>query len=140
MVVSRGYIQSVLTDLRIQKLMEWAKDTYSPDEFLWATIQRLQDVPGSQWPHRIYDMTEMTAIARLVKWIDMEGQRGSQHAAYPECQGHYVREVCVFGVGDLHWLVQQHHLFANKFDMDSDPIAVFCLEEYLRLKALAMID
>lgn len=83
-------------------------------------------------------MTEMTAIARLVKWTDMEGQHGS--AAYPECQGHHVREVCVFGVGDLRWLIEQHHLFANKFDMDSDPIAVFCLEKHLRLRALAMSD
>lgn len=139
-MVNRGFIHSVLTDLRIQKLMEWAKDTYSPDEFLWATIQRLHAVPGSQWPNRMHDMTEITAIARLVKWIDMEGLEGSPHAAYPECQGHHVREVCVFGVGDLQWLVQQHHLFANKFDMDSDPIAVFCLEKYLRLRTLAMID
>lgn len=139
-VVNRGYVHSVLTDSRIQKLIEWSKDTYSPDEFLWASIQRMHDVPGSRWPHRIYDTSELTAISRLVKWAEMEGQQGSDYAAYTECQGRHVREVCVFGVGDLQWLVQQHHLFANKFDMDNDAIAIFCLEKYLRLKALAMID
>lgn len=71
-------------------------------------------------------------------WTD--GPQGSRHAAYSKCQAHYVREVCVFGVGDLQWLIHQHHHFGNKFDMDSDPIAVFCLERYLRLKALAMTD
>lgn len=139
-VVNRGYIHSVLTDSRIHKLMEWGKDTYSPDEFLWASIQRLPDVPGSQWPHRVYDTSELTAIARLVKWIELEGEQGSHHAAYTRCQGHHVREVCVFGVGDLTWLVQQHHLFANKFDVDNDAIAVLCLEKYLRQRALAMTD
>uniref|UniRef100_A0A4W6GB73 Uncharacterized protein n=1 Tax=Lates calcarifer TaxID=8187 RepID=A0A4W6GB73_LATCA len=46
-VVNRGYIHSVLKDNRILALIEWAKDTYSPDEFLWATIQRIPGVPGS---------------------------------------------------------------------------------------------
>lgn len=63
-----------------------------------------------------------------------------QCAAYTGCQGHHVRDVCVFGVGDLHWLVQQHHLFANKLEMDNDAMAVLCLEKSLRLRALAMID
>uniref|UniRef100_A0A8C4EKF8 Beta-1,3-galactosyl-O-glycosyl-glycoprotein beta-1,6-N-acetylglucosaminyltransferase n=1 Tax=Dicentrarchus labrax TaxID=13489 RepID=A0A8C4EKF8_DICLA len=46
-VVNRGYIRSVLEDNRVLALIEWAKDTYSPDEFLWATIQRIPGVPGS---------------------------------------------------------------------------------------------
>ncbi|XP_075903317.1 beta-1,3-galactosyl-O-glycosyl-glycoprotein beta-1,6-N-acetylglucosaminyltransferase-like [Nelusetta ayraudi] len=138
-VASRGYVHSVLNDLRIQKLIEWANDTYSPDEFLWATIQRIPGVPGSKWPSQKYDMTDINAIARLVKWQEQEGQQGSLDAVYPECQGNHVRSICVYGVGDLYWLLQQNHLFANKFDMDSDPVAVFCLEKYLRLKALAMI-
>ncbi|XP_075903177.1 beta-1,3-galactosyl-O-glycosyl-glycoprotein beta-1,6-N-acetylglucosaminyltransferase-like isoform X1 [Nelusetta ayraudi] len=138
-VASRGYVHSVLKDLRIQKLLEWANDTYSPDEFLWATIQRIPGVPGSKWPSRKYDMTDINAIARLVKWQGHEGQQGSLDAVYPECQGNHVRGICVYGVGDLRWLLQQHHLFANKFDMDSDPVAVFCLEKYLRLKALATV-
>ncbi|XP_075903034.1 beta-1,3-galactosyl-O-glycosyl-glycoprotein beta-1,6-N-acetylglucosaminyltransferase-like [Nelusetta ayraudi] len=138
-VASRGYVHSVLNDLRIQKLIEWANDTYSPDEFLWATIQRLPGIPGSKWPSQKYDMTDINAIARLVKWQEQEGQQGSLDAVYPECQGNHVRSICVYGVGDLYWLLQHNHLFANKFDMDSDPVAVFCLEKYLRLKALAMI-
>uniref|UniRef100_UPI0037E979B5 beta-1,3-galactosyl-O-glycosyl-glycoprotein beta-1,6-N-acetylglucosaminyltransferase-like n=1 Tax=Semicossyphus pulcher TaxID=241346 RepID=UPI0037E979B5 len=136
-VVNRGFIRSVLEDERIQALIEWSKDTYSPDEFLWATIQRIPGVPGSTWPNQKYDMNDMNAIARLVKWEWHEGSQGS--AAYPECQGDHVRGICVYGAGDVKWLLEQRHLFANKFDTDRDPIAVYCLEKYLRKKALAAL-
>ncbi|XP_037337994.2 beta-1,3-galactosyl-O-glycosyl-glycoprotein beta-1,6-N-acetylglucosaminyltransferase-like [Pungitius pungitius] len=130
-VVNRGYVRSVLEDSRIPALIEWSKDTFIPDETFWATIQRLPGVPGSKRPHPKYDMTDMNAIVRMVKWQGHEG------TVYPECHGHHVRDVCVYGFGDVQWLLQQHHLFANKFDTDIDPIAVYCLEKYLREKALA---
>ncbi len=129
----------MLEDQRISVLMEWAKDAYSPDEFLWATIQRIPGVPGSTWPNSKYDMTDINAMARLVKWQWHEGSQGSLEAVYPKCQGNHVRAVCVYGVGDLQWMLEQHHLFANKFDIDTDPIAMYCLERYLRQKALAEI-
>ncbi|XP_051807021.1 beta-1,3-galactosyl-O-glycosyl-glycoprotein beta-1,6-N-acetylglucosaminyltransferase-like [Acanthochromis polyacanthus] len=136
-VVCRGYIRSVLEDDRILKLIEWGKDTYSPDEFLWATIQRMPGVPGSTRPHGKYDMSDMNAIARLVKWHALEGPQESLNAVYSECNGNHVREVCVYGAGDLQWMIAQPHLFANKFDINTDPIAIYCLEKYLRQKALA---
>ncbi|XP_061585998.1 beta-1,3-galactosyl-O-glycosyl-glycoprotein beta-1,6-N-acetylglucosaminyltransferase-like [Cololabis saira] len=138
-VVSRGYIRSVLEDGKIQSLIEWFKDTYSPDENIWATIQRVPGVPGSRWPHRKHDMTDMNAFARLVKWDSHEGSQDSMNAVYPACQGHHMRNICVYGTGDLQWLIEQHHFFANKFDTDIDPIAVYCLEKYLRKKAIDAI-
>ena len=139
-VVSRGYIRSVLEDGRVLALMEWAKDTYSPDEFLWATIQRMPGVPGSTRPHSKYDMSDLNAIARLVKWQLHEGSQDSPDAVYPECQGSHVRAICVYGAGDLKWMLKHHHLFANKFDIDTDPVAVYCLEKYLRKRALSELQ
>lgn len=138
-VVSRGYIRSVLEDKRVHVLIEWAKDTYSPDEFLWATIQRISGVPGSRRPHVKYDMTDLNAIARLVKWQGHEGPNESLDAVYPACEGRHMRGICVYGVGDLWWVLEQHHLFANKFDTEFDPFVIYCLEKYLRRKALANI-
>uniref|UniRef100_A0A3Q3XGL7 Glucosaminyl (N-acetyl) transferase 3, mucin type n=1 Tax=Mola mola TaxID=94237 RepID=A0A3Q3XGL7_MOLML len=138
-VVNRGYVRSVLESEQVQALIEWAKDTYSPDEFLWATIQRIPGVPGSTWPNRKYDMTDVNAITRLVKWRWHEGIHGSPGAVYPKCHGRHLREICVYAAGDLQWMLEQHHLFANKFDTDSDPIAIYCLEKYLRHKALSEI-
>ncbi|MBN3297856.1 GCNT1 acetylglucosaminyltransferase, partial [Amia calva] len=134
-VVTRSFVRHVIEEEKILKFIEWAKDTYSPDEFLWATLQRISSVPGSFPISSRYDMTDMNSIARFVKWSYFEGAV-AQGAMYPPCTGIHVRSVCVYGVGDLNWMLQQHHLFANKFDTDVDPIAIQCLEEHLRHKSL----
>ncbi|XP_006835071.1 PREDICTED: beta-1,3-galactosyl-O-glycosyl-glycoprotein beta-1,6-N-acetylglucosaminyltransferase [Chrysochloris asiatica] len=134
-VVNRNYVGYVLENEKIQKFMEWAKDTYSPDEYLWATIQRIPDVPGALPSNDKYDTSDMHAFARFVKWHYFEGDV-SKGAPYPPCSGIHVRSVCVFGAGDLNWMLRKHHLFANKFDTDVDFFAIQCLDEHLRRKAL----
>ncbi|KAM6170653.1 beta-1,3-galactosyl-O-glycosyl-glycoprotein beta-1,6-N-acetylglucosaminyltransferase [Rhynchocyon petersi] len=134
-VVSRNYVRYVLENEKIHNFMEWAKDTYSPDEYLWATIQRIPGVPGALPLSHKYDMSDMHAMARFVKWQYFEGNV-SRGAPYPPCSGVHVRSVCVFGAGDLNWMLRTHHLFANKFDTDVDLIAIQCLDEHLRRKAL----
>ncbi|XP_074850845.1 beta-1,3-galactosyl-O-glycosyl-glycoprotein beta-1,6-N-acetylglucosaminyltransferase [Carettochelys insculpta] len=134
-VVSRKFVEYVLTNSKILEFIEWAKDTYSPDEHLWATVQRIPEVPGAVSSSDKYDVSDMNALARFVKWHYFEGDM-SKGAPYPPCSGIHVRSVCVFGVGDLNWMLQKHHLFANKFDTDVDPFAIQCLEEHLRHKAL----
>ncbi|XP_060927163.1 beta-1,3-galactosyl-O-glycosyl-glycoprotein beta-1,6-N-acetylglucosaminyltransferase 3-like [Limanda limanda] len=37
-VVSRGFIRSVLEDSRVPALMEWGKDTFIPDEMFWLCL------------------------------------------------------------------------------------------------------
>ncbi|XP_061483632.1 beta-1,3-galactosyl-O-glycosyl-glycoprotein beta-1,6-N-acetylglucosaminyltransferase [Rhineura floridana] len=134
-VVSRRFVEYVLENSKILTFVEWAKDTYSPDEYLWASIQRIPEVPGAVSASDKYDVSDMNALARFVKWHYFEGDV-SQGAPYPPCNGVHIRSVCVFGVGDLNWMLRKHHFFANKFDTDIDPFAVQCLEEYLRDKAL----
>ncbi|XP_032807471.2 beta-1,3-galactosyl-O-glycosyl-glycoprotein beta-1,6-N-acetylglucosaminyltransferase-like [Petromyzon marinus] len=134
-VVTRAFVEHVLSDPTARALIEWEKDTFSPDEHLWATLQRLPGVPGSSPPHDKYDVQDMMAIARLVRWSYMEGDT-LQGAAYPPCRGTVVRWVCVNGVGDLPWALRQHHLFVNKVDSAVDDVAVHCLERHLRSKAL----
>ncbi|KAJ8413949.1 hypothetical protein AAFF_G00065470 [Aldrovandia affinis] len=137
-VVSRGFVQFVLEDPRAARLIEWAKDGYSPDEFLWATIQRMPGVPGSIPINNRYDVTDVNSLSRLVKWQYFEGVE-SKGAMYPPCSGQHVRAICVYGAGDLGWMLQKPQLFANKFDTDSDPFVVRCLEKHLRSKALKEI-
>lgn len=132
-VVSRDFVRYVLEDPKAQVLMSWINDTYSPDEFIWATMQRIPGVPGFLRAHTKFDVTDIYSIARLIKWA---GHEGALDAVYPACQGIHIREICVYGVGDLQWILAQHHLFANKFDTDFDPIVIRCLEKYLRHKAL----
>lgn len=70
-VVNRGFVRAVLEDSNVLALIRWDNETWSPDEFLWATIQRLPGVPGSMRPK--LDMTDMHALSRLVKWLWYKG-------------------------------------------------------------------
>ncbi|XP_044518381.1 beta-1,3-galactosyl-O-glycosyl-glycoprotein beta-1,6-N-acetylglucosaminyltransferase 3 [Gracilinanus agilis] len=134
-VASRDFIQHLFTNPDAQKLIEWVKDTYSPDEHLWATLHRMPSMPGSVPHHEKYHTSDLNAIARFVKWQGMDGDI-SNGAPYPRCTGTYQRGVCVFGAGDLRFMLQSHHLLANKFDPKIDDNALQCLEEYLRYKAI----
>uniref|UniRef100_A0A671T426 Glucosaminyl (N-acetyl) transferase 3, mucin type n=1 Tax=Sinocyclocheilus anshuiensis TaxID=1608454 RepID=A0A671T426_9TELE len=79
---------------------------------------RMPSVPGSNPPNIKYQQSDMNAIARLVKWSYHEGDLKSG-APYPPCTGMHRQAMCVYGAGDLKWIVQQHHLLANKFDPET---------------------
>lgn len=134
-VVTRAFVKHVMQDREIQKFKEWEEDTYSPDEHFWATLQRMPSVPGSTPANVKYDMSDMRALARVVKWSYEAGDVNNGAPYYP-CTGVYRRAICVYGAGDLQWLLRQHHIFANKFDPEIDDIAIRCLESVLYLKAL----
>uniref|UniRef100_A0A8B9QWH4 Beta-1,3-galactosyl-O-glycosyl-glycoprotein beta-1,6-N-acetylglucosaminyltransferase 3 n=1 Tax=Anas platyrhynchos TaxID=8839 RepID=A0A8B9QWH4_ANAPL len=104
----------------VTRFLEWAKDTYSPDEHVWATLTRVPGVPGALPHNDKFELSDMNALPRLVKWQYLEGDT-SKGAPYPPCTGRYQRA---------------HHLLANKFDPQVDDAAIQCLEEHLRHRAL----
>ncbi|OCT87011.1 beta-1,3-galactosyl-O-glycosyl-glycoprotein beta-1,6-N-acetylglucosaminyltransferase 3 [Xenopus laevis] len=134
-VVCRNFVEHIFENPKALTLIEWAKDTYSPDEHLWATLNRMPGVPGSSPYNDKYEKSDMNAFARMVKWQFLEGDI-ADGAPYPPCTGTHRRAVCVYGTGDLYWLLEQHHVLANKFDPNVDNIALQCLEEYLRYKTV----
>lgn len=136
-VTTRDFVKHVIQDQTVRKFLDWEKDTYSPDEHLWATLQRMPSVPGSVPAHIKYDHSDIQALARLVKWSYLAGDTRNG-APYAPCTGVYRRAVCVYGAGDLPWILKQHHFFANKFDPEVDDIAIRCLETVLHFKALGL--
>ena len=48
--------------------------------------------------------------------------------------GYYRHGICVFGIGDLGWLLRQNQLFANKFDDHKDDLVLQCLEDWLKMR------
>lgn len=50
--------------------------------------------------------------------------------------GQYIRDICVYGIGDLPWLIKSESMFANKFETASFPEALDCLELWHRHKVL----
>ncbi|XP_017672502.1 PREDICTED: beta-1,3-galactosyl-O-glycosyl-glycoprotein beta-1,6-N-acetylglucosaminyltransferase 3 [Lepidothrix coronata] len=134
-VVTRGFVRHLFENPTAQKFLEWSKDTYSPDEHVWATLNRMPGVPGAVPHNDKFQLSDMNALPRLVKWAYLEGDP-SKGAPYPPCTGRHQRSVCIYGAGDLPWMLQQHHLLANKFDPEVDDAAILCLEEHLRHRAL----
>lgn len=50
--------------------------------------------------------------------------------------GQYIRDICVYGIGDLPWLIEKESMFANKFETANFPEALDCLELWHRHKVL----
>ncbi|XP_048204444.1 N-acetyllactosaminide beta-1,6-N-acetylglucosaminyl-transferase isoform X1 [Perognathus longimembris pacificus] len=121
--LTREFVNFIFSDSRAIDLLQWSKDTYSPDEHFWVTLNRIPGVPGAM-PNGSW-----TGNLRAVKWMDMENKHGG-------CHGHYVHGICIYGNGDLKWLINSQNLFANKFELNTYPLTVECLELRLRERTL----
>ncbi|KAE8285362.1 Beta-1,3-galactosyl-O-glycosyl-glycoprotein beta-1,6-N-acetylglucosaminyltransferase 4 [Larimichthys crocea] len=126
-VLSRAFVEYTSRSIVVKDFLAWSEDTYSPDEHFWATLVRLEGVPGAV-PRNQPDITDLMSKTRLVKWQYLEGN------LYPPCTGTHVRSVCIYGAGELRWLLNYGHWFANKFDFNVDPVLIQCLEEKLAEK------
>ncbi|XP_029287966.1 beta-1,3-galactosyl-O-glycosyl-glycoprotein beta-1,6-N-acetylglucosaminyltransferase 7 [Cottoperca gobio] len=122
--LTRAFVDFVLNSPIAQDLLEWSKDTFSPDEHYWVTLNHIKEAPGSHvdggW----------TGDIRAIKWKDQEGR------VHNGCKGHYVRDICIYGVEDLPWIVYGNSMFANKFESNTFPEALDCLEQWHRNKVL----
>ncbi|XP_072405701.1 beta-1,3-galactosyl-O-glycosyl-glycoprotein beta-1,6-N-acetylglucosaminyltransferase-like [Chiloscyllium punctatum] len=118
-MASREFVGHVFDSAEIQAFLKWSEDTYSPDEHVWATLHRMPNVPGSIPSTQAATRT----LGRAVKW-SFEAGDVARGALYPPCTGRYRHLVCVYGAGDLHWVVRQRCFFANKFDPNMDNTAV----------------
>ncbi|KAI4890381.1 hypothetical protein NFI96_029126 [Prochilodus magdalenae] len=122
--LTRAFVEYVLNSLVAKDLLEWSKDTYSPDEHYWVTLNHVKDAPGSNihggWEGDI----------RAIKWRDQEG------AAHQGCNGRYVRDICIYATEDLPWVIEKNSMFANKFESSRFPEALDCLEQWHRHKVL----
>lgn len=126
-VLSREFVEYMQSSEVVKDFLAWSEDTYSPDEHFWGTLVRLPGVPG-EIPRSQQDITDLMSKTRLVKWSYLE------ESLYPPCTGDHVRSVCIYGVGEMRWLLNYGHWFANKFDPKVDPIIIQCLEENLQKK------
>ncbi|XP_060045157.1 N-acetyllactosaminide beta-1,6-N-acetylglucosaminyl-transferase isoform X2 [Erinaceus europaeus] len=134
--LSREFTDFVLRDPRAVDLLQWSKDTFSPDEHFWVTLNRIPGVPGSM-PNASW-----AGNLRAIKWMDMQDKHGGCHGpggiglqlgnfeGYNSARraGHYVHGICIYGNGDLKWLLNSQSLFANKFELSTYPLTLECLE------------
>ncbi|XP_071511975.1 beta-1,3-galactosyl-O-glycosyl-glycoprotein beta-1,6-N-acetylglucosaminyltransferase 4-like [Diadema antillarum] len=116
--LSRKFVEYVLREDIPRRFLEWLRDSWSPDEHYWATLNRLPDAPGG---------TEGSTmeLTTYVNWRQHQRQK---------CHGAYVHHLCVMMTADLPILVNMPHIFANKFYYQEDPIALQCLQERLQTR------
>ena len=48
-----------------------------------------------------------------------------------KCHGKRVRQICIFGIGDLPLLASRQEMFANKFHLDYQPYTYQCMNEFI---------
>ena len=77
-----------------------------------------------------------TFTARATIWAPIANQINWSWKNW-DCQGKWVRAICIFGVGDLPWLAQRPELFANKFFQDFEWLAFDCMEELIHNRTIA---
>lgn len=46
----------------------------------------------------------------------------------------------MYGLGDVKWIIESPHLFANKFEPQTYPLVMECLERHYRLKVLQQAE
>ncbi|XP_072880100.1 beta-1,3-galactosyl-O-glycosyl-glycoprotein beta-1,6-N-acetylglucosaminyltransferase 7-like isoform X2 [Hemitrygon akajei] len=73
--VTREFVNFVLKDERAKDLLQWSKDTYSPDEHYWVTLNRISDAPGAD------PSAEWEGSIRSIKWLDQA------EVAHKGCKG-----------------------------------------------------
>lgn len=114
---NRQFAHYVIHNQTAIDLLNYSEDTFSPDEHYWVTLHRIPGVPGG------YTESTWNSTVRFIHWQNT--------FKTPECVGRYVRNICIFGAGYLQHLAIAPHLFANKFYMSFDPIAMQCMEQLL---------
>ncbi|XP_067836093.1 beta-1,3-galactosyl-O-glycosyl-glycoprotein beta-1,6-N-acetylglucosaminyltransferase 3-like [Heptranchias perlo] len=134
-MVTREFVNNLFVNSEIQAFFKWSEDTCSPDERIWATLQRMPEVPGSILDKPMRRRGDPPILTRAVKW-SFEAGDVEKDALYPPCTERYRHQVCVYASADLHWIFQQKPLIANKFDPEVDNTAVQCMEEYVRHGAI----
>jgi len=125
-VASRPFVDYVINNANAKLFLAWVNHTDIPEETFFSTLNHSPqlNVPGSYLgvPEILTDNYRF--ITRYKNWF------GNGPDSYP-CAGKYVRGICIFGVGDLPDLSSRPHLFANKFNVNFEPLAYDCLEELL---------
>ncbi|XP_003787766.1 beta-1,3-galactosyl-O-glycosyl-glycoprotein beta-1,6-N-acetylglucosaminyltransferase 7 [Otolemur garnettii] len=127
-VLTRKFVEFILTDIRAKDMLQWSKGIRSPEHHYWVTLNRLKDAPGA---------TPNAGWEGNVRAVKCRHEEGNVHDG---CKGHYVQDTCVYGLGDLPWIIQSPSLFAHKFEPSADPLVVRCLERRHRWAVLRQAD
>jgi hypothetical protein len=126
--LTRAFVVYFMHSRHSLELVEWFADTLAPDEYIWPTLNHnvQLNAPGAYRG----DPETKTFTARATIWQPIADQVDWSWAPWV-CQGQWVREICIFGVGDAPWLYKRPELFVNKFHASFEPLMYDCMEELI---------
>ncbi|XP_064642861.1 beta-1,3-galactosyl-O-glycosyl-glycoprotein beta-1,6-N-acetylglucosaminyltransferase 3-like isoform X1 [Lineus longissimus] len=124
MTASRGFVDFIVNDPKAHTFYKWVEDTRYPEETYFSTLQHNAHLgaPGAytgNLPETNIN-SRKPFLSRYMVWLPDT-----------DCQGRFVRQVCVMGVGDLQTLTTRKELFVNKLHLDFQFLALDCLEEWI---------
>ncbi|XP_077995884.1 N-acetyllactosaminide beta-1,6-N-acetylglucosaminyl-transferase-like [Glandiceps talaboti] len=122
-ILSRAFVKFMTENYKALSLLKWLNGTDTPEEHFYSTLNRLPEAPGSFSSHS-------WSLARAKLWDNTASNGGVR------CHGKYIHDICILTTGDLPWLLRQPFIFANKFHVDFDPLALDCLEEIIGYRTL----
>ena len=113
-VALREFVEFVLHSKIGKDFIEFLKDTYVPDETVYASLQQHPLAPGG------IRGEQPGYISRAIHWYDQ----------YPECHGTWVRTVCWISIEDLRWAlgsIMKDRLFVHKIPFDYNDELLECI-------------
>ncbi|XP_045214018.2 N-acetyllactosaminide beta-1,6-N-acetylglucosaminyl-transferase-like [Mercenaria mercenaria] len=124
---NRHLVEFCLHDPVSLEFIEWLKETWIPDESFFSSLNHNPQlgIPGSF----LGEPEEYCLKPFFLRYVIWQFKGYRDHVK--TCYGKFVRQVCVLGVEDLPSAYTSVGLFANKFYLDFEPIALDCLEELL---------
>ena len=113
-VAIRDFVEFALHSKIGKDFIEFLKDTYVPDETVYASLQQHPLAPGGIRGKQPY------YIPRALHWFDR----------YPECHGTWVRTLCWIAIEDLSWALgstMKEKLFVHKIPFDFNDDLLECI-------------
>ncbi|XP_061184707.1 beta-1,3-galactosyl-O-glycosyl-glycoprotein beta-1,6-N-acetylglucosaminyltransferase-like [Saccostrea echinata] len=121
--VNRKFVEYVVNNPVAKDFLNWTMRVAVPDETFFASLNHnphLQ-IPGSYKGEPETDRFDKPFLTRFKNW-------GTGVFNWP-CHGRRVRQICIFGIGDLSLLARRPEFFANKFYLYYQTYALQCMEE-----------
>jgi len=115
-IAIREFVEFVLHSKIGKDLFKYLKDTFIPDETLYATLQQHPLAPGG------IRGKQGRSITRALHW--------STQKPLPECRGVWVRSLCWISIGDLRWALgreSRYSLFVHKIPFDFNDELLECI-------------
>ena len=116
-IATREFVGFVLHSQLATDFREFLKDTYIPDETIYASLQRHPGVPGG-----IHGRQPMS-ISRALHWLHL-------NSSHQTCHGKWIRRLCWITFGDLQWALgeeKKHQLFVHKIPFDFSEELLECI-------------